>query len=379
MLLDRVLAPVEQQPEAPAFVLADQAISYRQFRALLCRAVLHLRAQGLRAGDVVGIEMPQTPLYLVVLLALGWIGALAVPLAPALRPRDREEVLRKYGVTAIVSDRVRVVPPGCRMVQLEGLGARGDETMDDAGASPAHDSPFRIALTSGTTSVPRGVLHTLGSFEQRMDRMRFDVGVRPIVIPPSLHITLAVNLALNALAHGGTVVFPRGYDNEPFFVAIQRHGVTHVALPPANLGLMLRVLPPQGPAFPCVKQLRVLATLTPAMLEAARRQFSEDVCVTYDLAEVGMVSMAPLEMLRDDATTVGALAPGVRVKFDDGDEIALQVPGMPADYHGPDAGGGTRFRDGFFWPGDRGRLSGGRLYIEGPSANAVSPPAAGRG
>ena len=379
MLLDRVLAPVEQQPEAPAFVLADQAISYRQFRALLCRAVLHLRAQGLRARDVVGIEMPQTPLYLVVLLALGWMGALAVPLPPALRPRDREEVLRKYGVTGIVSDRVRVVPPGCRMVQLEGLGARGDETMGDAGPPAAADSPFRIALTSDTTAVPRGVLHTLASFEQRMDRMRFDVGVRPIVIPPSLHITLAVNLALNALAHGGTIVFPRGYDNEPFFVAIQRHGVTHVALPPANLGLMLRVLPQQGPAFPCVKQLRVLATLTPAMFEAAQRQFSGDVCVTYDLAEVGMVSMAPLEMLRDDATTVGALAPGVRVKFAGGDEIAVQVPGIPADYHGPDAGEGTRFRDGFFWPGDRGRLSGGRLYIEGPSANAVSPPAAGRG
>ena len=372
MLLDRVLAPVEQQPEAPAFVLGDQAISYRHFRALLCRAVLHLRAQGLRAGDVVGIEMPQTPLYLVVLLALGWMGALAVPLSPALRPRDREEVLRKYGVTGIVSDRVRVVPPGCRMVQLEGLGARGDETMDDAGAPPAADSPFRIALTSGTTAVPRGVLHTLSSFEQRMDRMRFDVGVRPIVIPPSLHITLAVNLALNALAHGGTVVFPRGYDNEPFFVAIQRHGVTHVALPPANLGLMLRVLPQQGPAFPCVKQLRVLATLTPAILEAAQRQFSRDVYVPYGITEVGVVAMATPEMLRDDPTTVGPLEPGVQVRFTEQGEIGIHVPGMPTDYYGPDAGRGTRFRDGFFWPGDRARLANGRLYVEGRTDDIIN-------
>ena len=84
MLLDRVLAPVEQQPEAPAFILADQAISYRHFRALLSRAVVHLRSQGIRPGDVVGIELSQTPIYLIVLLALGWFGALAVPIAISL-------------------------------------------------------------------------------------------------------------------------------------------------------------------------------------------------------------------------------------------------------------------------------------------------------
>jgi len=372
MILDRVLAPVEQQPEAPAFVVADQSISYRHFRALLCRAVVHLRAEGLRAGDVVGIEMPQTPLYVIVLLALGWMGALAVPLSPALRPRDREEVLRKYRVTGIVADRVKIVPAGCRMVQLEGLGARGDETMDDAGPPPTADSAFRVALTSGTTATPRGVLHTLGSFEQRMDRMRFDVGVRPVVIPPSLHITLAVNLALYALARGGTIVFPRSYENEPFFVAIQRHGVTHVALPPAHLGLMLRVLPQRGPAFPCVKQLRMLGTLTPAILEAAQRQFSQDVYVPYGITEVGVVSMATPQMLRDDPTTAGPLEPGVRVQFSEQGEIGVQVPGMPADYHGPDAGQGTRFRDGFFWPGDRARLANGRLYVEGRTDDIIN-------
>ena len=378
MLLDRVLAPADRQPEAPAFVVADQPITYRQFRALLCRAVVHLRAQGLRAGDVVGIEMPPTPLHVVVLLALGWMGALSVPLSPSLRPGDREEVLRKYRVTGIVSDRVKIVPPGCRMVQLEGLGARGDETMDDAGLPPPPESPFRLALTGGPTGVPRGVLHTLAAFQRRMDRMRFDVGVRPVVMPPALYLTTGVIQAFNCLAHGGTIVFPRSYDNEPFFVAIQRHGVTHVVLPPANLGLMLDVLPRQGPAFPCVKQLRVPGALTPAMFEAASRQFSRDVHTVYDVAEAGLVSMATPEVLGGDPTTLGPVEQDVCVKFVDG-EIGVQVPGMPADYHGPDAGEGTRFRDGFFWPGDRARLFNGRLYFEGAPAAVASLPAAGRG
>jgi acyl-coenzyme A synthetase/AMP-(fatty) acid ligase len=365
VLLDRVLAPVEQQPDAPAFVVSGQVITYRHFRALLASAVAHLRSHGVKAGDVVGIETSQTPLYLVVLLALGWIGALAVPVALSLRPRDRDEVLRKFRVGALICEGASPLPAGCRMVRLEGLGARGDETMERAGTPAAPSSPFRIALTSGTTAVPRGVLHTLASFEQRLDRMRFDAAARPVVIPPALHITLAVNLALHALVRGGTVVFPRGYDNESYFAAIRTNGVTHVALPPANLGVMLRALPHRGPAFPGVRQLRALGTLTAALVAAAQRQFSPNVFVPYGITEVGVVSMATPEMLREDPSTVGPLEPGVEARFTQDGEIAVRVPGMPADYHGPDAGRGTRFRDGFFWPGDRARLANGRLYIDG--------------
>ena len=371
MLLDRVLAPVEQQPDAAAFVLADQAISYRHFRALLSRAVTHLRSQGIRPGDVVGIEMSQTPIYLIVLLALGWIGALAVPVAISLRAHDRRAVLHRYRVTALVCERVKEVPPGCRMVQMEGLGAKGHETMDEAGPRAQASSPFRLALTSGTTALPRGVLHTLASFEERMDRMRFDGAARPVVIPPALHITLAVNLAINALAHGGTVVFPRGYHNEPYFEAIRRHGVTHVALPPANLNAMLASLPHQGPAFPSIRQLRVLGT-QPAILAAAQRQFSPNVYVPYGITEVGVVAMATPEMLREDPGTTGPLEPGVSVQFTEGGEIGIQVPGMPADYYGPDAGQHSRFRDGYFWPGDRAHLSNGRLYLEGRADDIIN-------
>jgi acyl-coenzyme A synthetase/AMP-(fatty) acid ligase len=82
--------------------------------------------------------------------------------------------------------------------------------------------------------------------------------------------------------------------------------------------------------------------------------------------------MATPQMLRDDPTTAGPLEPGVRVQFSEQGEIGVQVPGMPADYHGPDAGQGTRFRDGFFWPGDRARLANGRLYVEGRTDDIIN-------
>lgn len=368
MLLDRVLASVERSPEAPAFIAGGQPISYRHFRALLARTIVHLRQQGIAPGDVVGISMGQSPLYLIVFLALGWIGALVVPIAPALRPQDRDELLRKFRVSALVSERLEVVPPDCRMLQLHGIGARGDETLADSG-DPGFGpgTPLRLALTTGTTGMPKGVMQTHRAFEERLDRMHCDVASLPRVLPPALHITIALNLSMHALCKGGVVVFPRSYGNEDFFEAIRSHGVTHVTLPPANLALMLVALPRDGPAFPGVSHLRLVgSTPTRAILEQARRQFSPHIYVPYGLAEVGVVAMATPAMLMDDPTSVGALEPGVRLELVEQGEIRVVVPGMPSDYYGVDAGQNTRFRDGWFHPGDRGRMTPeGRLHIEG--------------
>jgi long-chain acyl-CoA synthetase len=367
MLLGRVLAAVERHPDAVALVAGDQVVTYRHLRALVARAVGHLRQQGIAAGDTVGLAMGQSPLYPIVFLALGWIGALVVPVPPALRARDRDELLRKYRITSLVSERLEVVPAGCRLVQIAGIGARGDETMIDAGEPGFEpDTPLRIALTTGTTGMPKGVLQTHASFVDRVDRMHCDVAAFPRVLPPALHITIALNLVMHALARGGAVVFPRTYGNADFFDAIRRHGVTHVTAPPANLALMLAELPDTGPAFPGVTHLRLVgSTPTRAVLDVARRRFSPHIYVPYGLGEVGVVSMATPEMLLDDPTSVGALEPGVRLELADDGEVRVAIPGMPGDYWGPDAGQRTRFRDGWFHPGDRGRLSGGKLYIEG--------------
>lgn len=375
MLIERILASAERSPEATAFIAGGTAISYRHFRALLARATVHLRQQGVARGDVVGLAMGQSPLYLIVFLALGWIGALVVPIASSLRPQDRDSLLRKFRVGALVSERLEVVPPECRLLQLQGIGARGHETMIDAG-DPGFDAgtALRLALTSGTTGIPKGVLQTHASFEERVDRMHCDVTPLPRVLPPALHITIAINLAMHALCKGGAVVFPRGYANEDFFEAVRSHGVTHVALPPANLALMLGALPRDAPAFPGVSHLRLVgSTPTRAILDQARRQFSPHIYVPYGLAEVGVVAMATPSMLLDDPTSVGALEPGVRLERIEEGELRVAVPGMPEDYYGVDAGLRTRFRDGWFYPGDQGRMTPeGRLRIEGRTDHIIN-------
>jgi acyl-coenzyme A synthetase/AMP-(fatty) acid ligase len=368
LLLDRILPWAERTPQAPALIGAAQTVNHRQLRALVSRAVTHLGKEGIRKGDVVGLGLAQTPLYPIVFLALGWIGALVVPVPPALRPQDREELLNRYGIGALISERFESVPAHCRLVQVQGVGASGHEDMAAAGA-PGYgpDTPLRIGLTSGTTGMPKGVLQTHGSFIDRMDRMHCDLADIPRVIPPALHITLAINFAMHALCKGGAIVFPASYGNRQLLEAMGRHGVTHFALTPANLRLITQGFNVDAPAFPSLRQLRLVgSTPTRVVLDEARRKLTPNVYVPYGIGEIGLVSMATPQMLLDHPTTVGALEPGVRLEFVREGEIRMMIPGQAADYCGPDAGKGERFRDGWFHSGDRGRMSPeGLLFIEG--------------
>jgi acyl-coenzyme A synthetase/AMP-(fatty) acid ligase len=377
-LIERVLESVERSPEAPAFIAADQAISYRSFLALLSNVVSHLHAQGVRAGDPVALTMSQSPLHLITFLALARLGALVVPATPFLRPEDKLALFRKFEIRTAVADRIDAGVAGCKLVLLDTMRARGDETSLAAGGYlPDDDTPMRIALTSGTTGAPKGVAQTHATFVKRLDRMNCEVAEQPRVLPPNLHITSALNLAMHALVKGGAVVFPRGYDNEPFFDALRKHAVTHVALPPANLSLMLASLPDDGPAFPALRHLRLLGnTPSVSFLEVVRRRFSTYPYLPYGVGEIGVVAMATPQTLAREPMSCGPLEPGVRMEVIDESgtalpagqvgEIRVSIPDMPSGYEGPDAGDRTRFRDGWFHPGDRGHLSReGWVFLEG--------------
>lgn len=377
LLLDRILEVAARDPQAVAFISSDAPTTYREMRALLAAAVRRLREEGIKPGDPVALTMSQSPLHTITFLALARLGALVVPVTPFLRPADRIEAFRKYAVRIAISDRSDAAPPGVPLLLLQSLSAKGDDALGDSGFTPAADTPLRIAMTSGTTGVPRGTLQTQGRFLQRLDRMECDVVERPRVLPPNLHITTGLMQAMHALCRGGTVVFPRGYDTEPFFDAIRRHGVTHVGLPPANLALMLEALPEDGPAFPTIRHLRIMGgTPSPEFLERTRRRFSPNIYLPYGLGEIGIVAMATPETLAREPRSAGPLLPDVRMDVLDeagrvlprGEtgEIRVSFDGMATSYYGPDAGDRTRFRDGWFHPGDFGHISAqGLVFVEG--------------
>jgi acyl-coenzyme A synthetase/AMP-(fatty) acid ligase len=217
-----------------------------------------------------------------------------------------------------------------------------------------------------------------------MDLMQCGDGSSARVLPPHLHITAALNLALFALCAGGCVVFPRDYESAGYLTALQSQGVTHAGLPPAHLALLLASLPEDRIAFPTIQHLRLMGgTPSPALVELTRRRFSTEIFLPYAIGEIGVVSMATPDIIATVPGSSGRIAPGARVEIHDergaacapdtAGTLRVAIDGMPTGYYGPDADDASRFRDGWFHTGDRARLTReGLLFIEGRSDDILN-------
>jgi acyl-coenzyme A synthetase/AMP-(fatty) acid ligase len=261
---------------------------------------------------------------------------------------------------------------------MRAVGARGDEhDLSCGGFVPSAELPMRIGLTSGTAGARKGVMLTHGGFMRRLGRRHYGEGGAPRVIPPNLHVTSALQLAMHALFAGGTIVIPASYDAGAFLDAIARHSVTHVTMPAAHLSGLIAGLPPEHAPFASLTHVRLQGGLpSPGFIERVRRVFSPNVFVPYSATEVGVMALATPQTLLVAPRASGHVAPGARLEVVDASgrplpagepgEIRVQVDGMPSSYAGPDQGTPRRFRDGWFYPQDRGFVSAdGLVFVEG--------------
>lgn len=374
LFLDRIRSAMAKHRHEPAFLSDSGSITYGDMRALIGSAMRNLDARGVRPGSVVALTMSQSPLHVIAFIALARLGAVTLPAAPVRGLAHNGALHQRFGVQMALADREDAGSPGVALLLMKGVGARGDEDdFDRWPFQPSATTPVRIALTSGTVQ-RKGIDQDHAAFSKRLLRRHYGHDA-PRVLPPNLHITAALQLALHALCHGGCVVFPRAYDGASLIEAIRRHGVTHFTMPAVHVAPMLDLVEGDSPALPGVRHLRLQGGLPPpAFVARVRRLLSQHVYVPYSTTETGVIAMATPEVLDRHPGCTGRLAEGSELEVVDeagvrlpaglSGEIRVRVDGMPDGYHGgefPD-----RFRDGWFHPRDRGRItSDGLLYVEG--------------
>ena len=374
LFLDRIRSAIAQHRDEPAFVADAGSITYGDMRALIGSTMRELDARGVRPGTVVALTMSQSPLHVIAFIALARLGAVTLPAAPVRGTSHLGALHQRFGVQMAIADREDAGSPGVPLLLMKSTGARGDEAdFDDWAYEPVAGTPVRIALTSGTVQ-RKGIDQDHAAFSKRLLRRHYGHDA-PRVLPPNLHITAALQLALHALCHGGSVVFPRAYDGASLIDAIRRHSVTHFTMPAVHVAPMLDLVQADSPVLASVRHLRLQGGLpAPAFVARVRRLLSPHVYVPYSTTETGVIAMATPEILDRHPGCAGRLAEGSELEVVDelgvrlppglSGEIRVRVDGMPGGYHGgefPD-----RFRDGWFHPRDRGRLTAdGLLYVEG--------------
>jgi len=260
-----------------------------------------------------------------------------------------------------------------------------DAWVSDVAASPAEPFPSarprrdqvgRVMLSSGTTGLPKriGLSWQVVNTAVRSSVIMYGAG-KPGPWLSELGIDTAFGFAASLAAWAaGQPVLIRG--EASLETALARFEPPVAALIPLQLQHLLEHLPARFKACGGMRLFVLGGKLNPALAREARLRLTPDIRIVYGASECGATAIGDASLLAEHQAAAGYAVPGATIDIVDADgksvrpgeegEVRIQTDRMADGYLDAPAGPGTPFRDGWFYPGDLGRLlEDGLLLIEG--------------
>ncbi|MFF5173723.1 amino acid adenylation domain-containing protein [Micromonospora sp. NPDC000089] len=235
LLHDRLLEWARREPDRPAVVSQEGALSYGQLYRHALALADRLRGLGVARNQLVAVAAEKSPAQVVGALAVLVAGAAYLPVDPDLPP-ERQDHLVTFGgcgvVLATADGPRRQWPDGVTEVTVD-LSV-DPPARDDTPAEPVAgpDDLAYVIFTSGSTGVPKGVMVRHRAARNTLDDVssRWSVGPDDAVLGlSSLSFDLSVYDVFGVLGAGGRLVLPRqGSNRDPGHWAdlVVEHGVT---------------------------------------------------------------------------------------------------------------------------------------------------------
>jgi acyl-CoA synthetase (AMP-forming)/AMP-acid ligase II len=335
------------RPDAPAVVFEGERLTYREFWERVARVGNMLRSLGIGPGDKVATVAGNSLDLLTIYWAVPTIGAVLVPLSPLLLREGLASLLEGSDARCLVAQAamlpvLRGMKGGLpeQVLILEG----GDTGFGDYGrlldaqpgtlepAEVAQDDLFNIMFTSGTTGVPKGIMHT--HFVRSMYATLMGQAFRMTPESRALHSgAIVFNGAFVTMMPsfflGGTYVLLRQFDAEETIAAIERERITHVMLVPAQI---VAILGARGYDPKRLASLECVLSLGAPLLQQDKERLNRDLpgrlYELYGLTE-GFVTILDRGDAARKSGSVG-VPPAcfhMRIERPDGTECAVGEPG----------------------------------------------------
>ena len=406
---DILVRRVQESPDKVFATDGTRSLTFRELFDAGQRLAVGLHRQGLRRGDTAAVQLPNWVEFIQVLAALSRLGVIMVPIMPIYRREDVSYVLSNAGVQTVFTPAhfskfgyldmyrsLRQEHPELRIVVARPDSAAADiaasdanvftldlleaDTDDDSataelGSPPQPDDPFVTVYTSGTTSRPKGCVHTFNTY---------CAGARALVGPfgyteadvqfgpsPIAHTTGLVTSVLLPMLTGAATHVMAKWDPVRGIEEIQRFGCTAAVTAPTFLHTLLadydtehhdlstlRLWTCAGAPIPAAVVGRAGATL-PDIKVLSLYGRSENL-VTTTCSVTDEVSRA--------LTSDGKAMPGAEVRIVDADgtevargtegDIAYRGPAHMIEYlASPDETAALFTKDGFSRSGDLGKMT----------------------
>ncbi|MFG2784361.1 class I adenylate-forming enzyme family protein [Streptomyces prunicolor] len=382
-LWELVARRADLTPDRPVLLQDDRALSFGELRDRAERVAAGLYAMGVRPGTVVAWQLPTRIETALLSFALARLGAVQTPVIPFYRDREVGFALRESKAEYFA---VPGVWRGFDYAEMaRRLGAKGifeayDGTQLPDGdpallpAPPTDGASVRwIYWTSGTTSDPKGVLHTDrsliagGACLAHALRLRADdVGSMAF---PYAHIA-GPDYTVMLLLYGFPAVMFEQFALPDALEGYRKHGVTVAGGSTAFYSMFLAEQRKQ-PGTKVIPSLRLLAgggaPKPPEVYHSVVREMGVQLTHGYGMTEVPMITMgAPDDTVENLATTEGRPPDGMEIRIAAGGEVRLRGEAVCQGYLDPAQTAEAFDGDGFLRTGDLGELTGtGHLILTG--------------
>jgi acyl-CoA synthetase (AMP-forming)/AMP-acid ligase II len=252
------------------------SLTFLELHDAALRLATGLVRRGIRVGDRVAVQIPNWTEFGVIAMAVSRIGAVLVPIMPVYRRDEVAYIVESAQVKAaftagthrgfdhagmfaelarsvssletVITVRADAVPPGA--VSIEDLPADIDAAVAavEIGPGTGPDDAFAIVFSSGTTSRPKGCLHTfntmccgarlLGKGWQYTDQ---DVQFGP---SPVTHTTGLVTSIMLPLVHGASSHIMEVWEPRAGLERIATFGCTAAVTATTFLQMLVNVYDP---------------------------------------------------------------------------------------------------------------------------------------
>lgn len=411
---DLLCERVARHPDREAVVDAHTRITYGELKHKVDSTAAFLRAQGIEAGDVVTIQLPNWVEFLYVFFSLELIGAVANKISPDFRGREVEFILQFSNSRAYVCSKsfknfdypamVKGLRPNLPELKficvvdgtvddtvslVDGLAVTAPITEGERAHMDANDV-YRMAFTSGTTGNPKNVLHSFNTTVPALRYLTRDMEVtrdEVFLIYLPIGLNWGYLILTQALMLGARVVLQDRFSGKSALELIEREKVTFIATAPASIIAMLNE--PELESFD-VSSLRVVitggASCPVETLREFGRRMSGRLIELYGMLEDGYHTYTRFEDDPEEVNgTIGRCVEGMGLRLLDPDgndvgpgeqgEIAACGPSVHLGYNkNPGANAEAFTEDGWFRTGDLGEYADdkGNVRIVGRSKEIIN-------
>jgi long-chain acyl-CoA synthetase len=400
--------------DGEAVVDSATRLTYAELDRLSRRAAALFASLGAVPGEPLALLCPPSAIYLVAWLGAVRLGALPMALHTRESAATLAAVCRRMGARLLVYDAamedlaagiaaahpqslacveaLSALPPKRSGAFTPAASIPDDLNADRpeiALARPAENDPAVIVLSSGTTSLPKGVVHThRGFIENARTNLHLYQGLLPrdrSLVPLSTAFIGCYNGWFPFLNAGACTIFMEHFDLGDLLRRVVKERATHVFLTP-TLWRRLLNSGEQGTDFSSVRLIGFAAEPMDApTLKRLREKISPNVVQMYGSTEIGaagtcitaeemtgerLVSVGRPLLNGDMRVVVPGGSPTDEVRSGEVGEILISSPSLAAGiWRDLEATAASFILDGDrrWWRSrDLGRIdAGGYLYLEG--------------